>query len=78
MTNFLLLKPYSYVLAGHGKYSKIQDLKAGSFGFVVLARDKDSGEQVTLSLWGFHVFNTWAVGFADQHFFDIDTTVVCV
>ncbi|KAL6750394.1 Snf1-like ser/thr protein kinase [Haematococcus lacustris] len=35
-------------LAGHERYEKIQDLSSGSFGFVQLARNKATGEQVAI------------------------------
>lgn len=35
-------------LQGNKKYEKIRDLNAGAFGFVHLARDKETGEKVAI------------------------------
>ena len=35
-------------LQGNRKYEKIKDLNAGAFGFVQLARDKETGEKVAI------------------------------
>lgn len=35
-------------MEGNKKYEKIKDLNAGAFGFVYLARDKESGEKVAI------------------------------
>lgn len=35
-------------LKGHPKYEKIQDLSSGSFGFVHLCRNKQSGDTVAI------------------------------
>eukprot|EP00884_Botryococcus_braunii_P022447 jgi/Botrbrau1/8887/Bobra.0148s0007.1 len=35
-------------LEGHPRYEKVRDLNSGAFGFVVLARDKETKEQVAI------------------------------
>ena len=37
-------------LKGHARYEKVQDLSAGSFGFVQLCRNKQTGELVAIKL----------------------------
>jgi hypothetical protein len=44
--SLLIRGKFSYA-AGHHKYQKVQYLSAGSYGFVVLAVDKDNGDLVS-------------------------------
>jgi serine/threonine protein kinase len=39
-------------LARHEKYEKLQMLGQGSFGFVIMARNKLTGKSAAIKVWG--------------------------